>query len=44
MSEKALLKVLKDIEEDIKKSSEAYRTLISNYEMHEFTLDAEDII
>jgi len=44
MSEKALLKVLKGIEEDIKKSSEAYRTLISNYEMHEFTLDAEDII
>ena len=44
MSEKALLKVLKDIEKDIKKSSEAYRTLTSNYEVHEFALDAEDII
>lgn len=44
MSKVSLLSVLKDIEEDIKKSSEAYRTLISNYEVHEFTLDAEDII
>ena len=44
MSRVSLINVLKDIEEDIKKSSEAYRTLISNYEVHEFTLDAEDII
>ena len=44
MSKVSLLSVLKGIEEDIKKSSEAYRTLISNYEVHEFTLDAEDII
>jgi hypothetical protein len=44
MSKVSLLNVLKDIEKDIKTSSEAYRTLISNYEVHEFTLDAEDII
>lgn len=44
MSKVSLLSVLQDIEKDIKKSSEAYRTLISNYEIHEFTLDAEDII
>jgi len=44
MSRVSLLSVLQDIEKDIKKSSEAYRTLISNYEVHEFTLDAEDII
>lgn len=44
MSKVSLLNVLKDIEKDIKQSSEAYRTLISNYEVHEFTLDAEDII
>ena len=44
MSKVSLLSVLQDIEKDIKKSSEAYRTLISNYEIHEFTLDAKDII
>lgn len=44
MSKVSLLKVLQDIETDIKKSSQAYRTLVSNYEIHEFTLDAEDII
>ena len=44
MSKVSLLKVLQDIETDIKKSSEAFRTLVSNYEVHEFTLDAEEII
>lgn len=44
MSKVSLLKVLQDIETDIKKTSQAYRTLVSNYEVHEFTLDAEDII
>lgn len=44
MSKQSLKKVLERIEEDIKRTSNAYRNLISNYEIHEFTIKAEDII
>jgi hypothetical protein len=44
MSKQSLAAVLQRIEEDIKKTSEAYRTQISNFEVHEFTINAEEII
>ena len=44
MSKKAMLDVLTRIETDIKKSSNAYRTLVSNYEIHDITINAQDII
>ena len=44
MSKQSLANVLLRIEEDIKKTSERYRTQISNFEVHEFTINAEEII
>ena len=36
--------VLLRIEADIKKSSEAYRTLVSNYEIHDIEIDEAEIV
>jgi len=44
MSKQSLVEVLHRIERDIYKTSEKYRTLVSNFEVHEFTVSAEDII
>lgn len=44
MSKKSLVDVLLGIEADIKKTSELYRSHISNFEVHEFNISAEDII
>jgi len=44
MSEDIMRSVLKRIEADIKKSSEAYRTLISNYEIHDIEIDEAEIV
>ncbi len=44
MSKQSLVDVLHRIERDIYKTSEKYRTLVSNFEVHEFTVSAEDII
>lgn len=44
MSKKSLAAVLLRIEEDIKRTSDKYRTQISNFEVHEFTINAEEII
>jgi len=44
MSKQSLKEVLERIEEDIKRTSNAYRNLISNYEVHEFEISAENII
>ena len=44
MSKMAMLAVLTRIEADIKNSSQAYRTLVSNYEVHDIEIDEADII
>ena len=44
MSKMAIEAVLTRIEAEIKNSSQAYRTLISNYEIHDIEIDEADII
>lgn len=44
MSKQSLVDVLHRIERDIYKTSDKYRTTVSNFEVHEFNVDAEDII
>ena len=44
MSQEVMKSVLRRIEADIKKSSEAYRTLISNYEIHDIEIDEAEIV
>ena len=44
MSDPAMKDVLARIEADIKKSSQVYRNLVSNYEVHDIEIDEADII